>query len=415
MPKPRTPSYRLHKASGRAVVTLNGHDHYLGTYGSPESRSLYDRLVAEWLANGRRPLNRKPAETEAEDGPSVADVVVRFLEHASRYYVKNGKQTAEVHGFRMALRPLVDLFAELPAHRFSPRALKQCREWLAARDLSRSYLNRQVNRIRHVFRWAVAEELVPPSVIQALQAVEGLKRGRETDGLRPRETEPVRPVDEALVDATLPFMPRQVAAMVRLQLLTGMRPGEVVLMRTGDVDRNSPVWTYRPMSHKTEHHDRRRIVPLGPKAQEVLRPWLKADPEAFLFSPREAEEERRAALREARKTPLTPSQRARKRKRKPKWTPGERYRTDSYRRAITLACDKAFRPPQGLQGDELAAWRKEHRWHPNQLRHAFATRVRRERGLEAAQVLLGHSRADVTEVYAQRNEAVAIEVAREIG
>ena len=44
-----------------------------------------------------------------------------------------------------------------------------------------------------------------------------------------------------------------------------------------------------------------------------------------------------------------------------------------------------------------------------------ATRVRKEFGLEAAQVLLGHSRADVTQVYAERNEALAVEVAAKIG
>ena len=50
----RTPSYRLHKPTGQAVVTLSGQDHYLGKFGSTGSRAEYDRLVAEWLANGRQ-------------------------------------------------------------------------------------------------------------------------------------------------------------------------------------------------------------------------------------------------------------------------------------------------------------------------------------------------------------------------
>ena len=54
-------------------------------------------------------------------------------------------------------------------------------------------------------------------------------------------------------------------------------------------------------------------------------------------------------------------------------------------------------------------------WHPNQLRHLFATEVRKEYGLEAAQVLLGHSRADVTQVYAERDETLAASVAAAIG
>ena len=52
--KPRTPSYCCHKASGQAVVTLNGRDFYLGQYGTEASRAEYDRLVSEWLTHGRR-------------------------------------------------------------------------------------------------------------------------------------------------------------------------------------------------------------------------------------------------------------------------------------------------------------------------------------------------------------------------
>ncbi len=44
------PSYRRHRPSGQAVVTLDSRDIYLGPYRSPESRAKYDRVVAEWLA-----------------------------------------------------------------------------------------------------------------------------------------------------------------------------------------------------------------------------------------------------------------------------------------------------------------------------------------------------------------------------
>jgi site-specific recombinase XerC len=54
-------------------------------------------------------------------------------------------------------------------------------------------------------------------------------------------------------------------------------------------------------------------------------------------------------------------------------------------------------------------------WHPNQLRHLFATEVRKSHGLEAAQVLLGHSRADVTQVYAERNLALGTRIAADLG
>jgi hypothetical protein len=49
------PSYRLHKASGQAIVTLSGRDYYLGGHGSPESRKKYNRLLAEYLASDKSP------------------------------------------------------------------------------------------------------------------------------------------------------------------------------------------------------------------------------------------------------------------------------------------------------------------------------------------------------------------------
>ncbi|MBP7935844.1 MAG: hypothetical protein KA354_14455 [Phycisphaerae bacterium] len=47
------PSYRHHKPSGQAIVTIDGKDFYLRPYDTPESQSKYDRLIAMWLAGGR--------------------------------------------------------------------------------------------------------------------------------------------------------------------------------------------------------------------------------------------------------------------------------------------------------------------------------------------------------------------------
>ena len=50
---PRVPSYRRHKPSGQAVVTLNGRDIYLSKWGTKASKAEYERLIGEWLAGGR--------------------------------------------------------------------------------------------------------------------------------------------------------------------------------------------------------------------------------------------------------------------------------------------------------------------------------------------------------------------------
>ena len=96
-------------------------------------------------------------------------------------------------------------------------------------------------------------------------------------------------VSVAVVKATLPHLTAPLAAMVKLQLLTGARPGEIASLRPRDVDRSDPAsWVYRPGSHKTEHHGRDRVIVLGPRAQKVLRPWLDRDPDMNCFRPAEA-------------------------------------------------------------------------------------------------------------------------------
>jgi len=103
------------------------------------------------------------------------------------------------------------------------------------------------------------------------------------------------------------------------------------------------------------------------------------------------------------------------RKAKPKRTVGDQYTTGSYRRAIHRACDLAFPPDTQLEAEAVKRWQKEHRWSPNQLRHSAGTEIRKRFGLEAAQVVLGHAKADVTQVYAERDEQKAKDIARKIG
>ena len=139
--------------------------------------------------------------------------------------------------------------------------------------LSRTTINQRVGRIVRVFKWAASEELVPAAVHQALKTVSGLPKGRS----EAKEPKPVQPVADALVDAIRPFVASQVWEMIELQRLAGMRPGEVVIMRTCDVDRSGDVWCFVPKSHKTAHHGRTRQIAIGPRAQDVLKPWIRAN------------------------------------------------------------------------------------------------------------------------------------------
>lgn len=391
----RTPSYRLHRATGQAVVTIQGRDYYLGQHGTEASKLEYERLIKERWSAPLPSRARGPGNAAEADDLTVSELILAYLQHADGYYRKNGQPTTEPVNIRLAMRPLRQLYGPTIAREFGPRALKAVRQAMLEGDLCRTEINKRVRHVVRAFRWAVENELVPPSVHHGLKAVPGLKRGRS----EARESEPVKPVPEAHVDAVRPYVAPQVWAMIELQRITGMRAGEVCQMRTCDIDVTGQVWVFKPQTHKTEHHGRERLVYLGPRAQEILRSWLKTDLAAYLFSPREAMEERWTRRREGRKSPLTPSQRARSRKAKPRKTPRDRYDTDSYRRSIKYACKRAGVPD----------------WHPHQLRHNAATWLRKEHGLEVARLILGHASAAVTEVYAELDHERARTIMARVG
>lgn len=390
----RIPSYRLHRPSGQAVVTLDGRDIYLGLWNSDENRARYDRAVAEWIANGRRMVVERQNETEALE-LTIVELIAAYTDFAASYYRKDNRETSEVSSIKQSMRPLRKLYSREAAKKFGPLALRTVREEMIKGNLARGTINRNIDRIRRMFRWATQHEMVPPSVYQALQCVDGLKRGRCTA----RETDPIKPVAEEVARAVFPHVSAEVRAMIELQLLTGMRSGEVTIMRGCDLDISGPIWAYHPREHKTEHHGIERTIYLGPKAQVVIRPFLRANTTAYLFDARGAETSRSIRRRRERKSPMTPSQAKRRPKRQRKRAPAEHYSRDSYRRAISRACAKAGIP----------------NWHPHQLRHTAATLLRKQFGIEAARVVLGHQSAQITEVYAEIDQSKARDVMARIG
>jgi integrase len=281
--------------------------------------------------------------------------------------------------------------------------------------LARSFINASMRRVTRMLKWGVTEGRVPAIVPQTLAMIPGLRRGKTTA----RETDPVKPVDDKLVDATLPYLPEVVADMVRVQRFTGCRPAEVCMIRPCDIDLSADVWIYRTPRHKTQHHGRERMIFVGPHAQSVLLRYLARDPHAHCFRPCDSASKRRASVHAARKTPLScgnvpGSHRVRHKRRRP---PGESYNPRAYHQAIRYGCMKAFPVPDEIANDPAAIkkWHADHHWFPNQLRHTAGTEIRKQYGLEAAQTVLGHSKADVTEVYAERDYALAARVAKEVG
>ena len=349
----KLPRYSLHKPSGLAKVKFGGKVTYLGKHGTPESHAAYAAFVA------RLPKPEDPT-TPPEPAPGailmVGEIVLHYNAHALRYYARDGVPTGEHVTIRAALRPLVNLFGEIPAREFGPKRMKALQAAMIKLDWSRRYVNKACGITKRCFTWAASEELILAETAMALRTVPGLKKGRTAA----REKPDVAAVTDADIETTLPELGSVIADMVRIQRLCGCRPGELLGMTVEAINRTDPqCWVFTPGSHKTQHHGKGRTIFLGPKAIDLLVSHLVAAGTGRIFP----------ILR------------------------------DGYRQAILRACERAGVTP----------------WTPNRLRHAAATEFRAKFGLEAAQVLLGHSRADVTQTYAERDLKKAADVKRKIG
>ena len=275
-----------------------------------------------------------------------------YLAHAQVYYRRaDGAPTREHLNLAASLKQLLELTGKTrPAASLSRADLRVYQQHLINRRLTRSYVNASMSRVRRFVAWSVAQDLLPASVLFEFAAVPALKRFRS---LAP-EGKGRTAVAAEHVAATLPHLPPTVRAVVQLLELTGARLGEILALRTSDINDADPeTWWAIPPWHKTAHHGHRRAIPLDRRCQAILWPQLKP------FAPDD---------------PLFPSPQR----------PGRAYRSDSVSRCIARACRRAGVPT----------------WTPHQIRHAVATKLRRTTSIDDAQALLGHARRSTTERYA---------------
>ena len=358
----------------------------------PESQIEYERLVRVILAD--RVKEELKSRVQASTDLTIAELFSSYVVHARQYYIKNGVLTSEFGNISRAVTLLTDHHGYELVTGFGPSKLKALRQRVVETGVVRTSAYKFAERIRRAFAWGVEEERCAVEFLQALQAIKGLRKGRT----EAPEGKKVLPVPDAWVDAIRPHVGRRVWAMIELQRLTGMRPGEVVIMRGCDLNTQGQTCEFVPAWHKTEHHEWPRTIFIGRDAREVLRPWLRTELEAYLFDPREEVAERAAELRAKRKTPVQPSQQNR-RKQKPRRVPRDRNSRLTYARAISRGCLKAGVP----------------HWSPNQLRHNAATKVRRECGLDVARAVLGHSSPATTLAYAEMDATKAAEAMERLG
>jgi len=401
MPRPisQVPEYRHHKPTNQAVCTVrlaNGQrkDLYLGRWKSAPSKAEYSRVIAIIAANGG-------VYPSAADDLTIDEALVRYTRFINSHYLNSdGTPSRTVEGIKLVLGYLTRLFGPTQLARFGPPELKVIRNAMIEEGRVRGRINKHMVTLRQFFRWCVEEQLVAPSVLEALRAVQPLTPGRSgaVEG-KPRE-----PADPVAVGKVLPLLPPAVRTVVQLLRLTGARPSEMLMLRPCDLDQSVNVWAFTLPAHKTSWKGKARVIRFGPEAQAVLSPWLAdVGPEQFVFSPKRSEEMRNRQRSEERQTPRYPSHMLRneqKRTSKRKWQPTDRYDAQALALAVRRGCDRA-----GVK-----------RFSPYQLRHLRAVELREKYGLETVRAVLGQSFMSMSDHYSRgADDKLAGKAAAEIG
>jgi integrase len=420
-PAPATVAGATKRAAGREATTPTAlttaytgdtpmaDTHLNGAYGKPcagqNPPQPEDRPKERRRANGGRfvaGLDELKAFDESDvasrkNPQTVAELCEWYEAWADEYYRKpNGKPTGYASTVRATLERWRKICGSYHPDQTTSDMLSYYQWAMAEAGRDRRTINKEGRLIKLMYRCAAEYRMVSASTWHELQSVQSLKRGRSNAA----EPNAIKPVAWETIQATLPHMSRILQQMVLTHWWCGARNGELVIMRPGDIDMSGDVWLYRPYTHKTEHHGHDRVIPLGPEAQRAIGPLIHRPDDYYIFRPCEVELEHRWKAMMQRETPMSCGNKTKGGLKMGRANPNDHYRKSSYIQAVKRACEAAGIKPH---------------WTPNQIRHAAATRLRQEMGIEAARIVLGHQSASTTEIYAESNEEAAIQAMQRHG
>jgi len=255
---------------------------------------------------------------------------------------------------------------------------------MVAAGWSRRWINRQIGRIRLIFRIGVSWEMVRPDVVAALKTLPALVVGETIAPERPQR----RAVSQDDLNAVRPLLNERQRDIFDLLLLTGARPGELLSLTTGMIERQGEVWRADLAHHKNAHRGKSRTLFFNATAQTIVAKYLLDDLDQRLFP----------------------------------------VRRSTFGTAVKRACEIAFgmpeelrKPDRTLPAEQRAEirrkaieWRKLHVFTPHWLRHTVATRLADSMNTEGAQRLLGHATRAMTEHYSTSAERQAIEAVKKL-
>jgi integrase len=368
----RVPKYRKQTGRDFAFVEHEGRRHRLpGRYNSPESRDAYKQFLARVL--GKEEL---PPLVGAADEITVQVLVAVFMQYAEKRYPP-GKRS-EFANCKYGLKPFLDTYGDYLAVSIGPLKIKALQKKMTAAGRLPGYVNTVCGKIKRAYKWAASEELIPIAAYQALLTVPGL----------PEPKHKKKPVPQSDYEAIASELSPTIAAMAAVQWHTGVRSESICFAKPEQFDRSRNPWYWRP-KHKTEHRGVDLVIPIGPRCQAVLLPFLeRRKPGQFLFNPQDARANRRY---------------------------NDHYAPGTYRQHIQRAIDKINEDRRqeakqaGTQPVEIT------RWSPHGLRHSKGHSTRDRYGAEAAQAILGHESLDATAIYSDKRLGLAVEVAKEMG
>lgn len=394
IPKLKVPKFRKNP-DGRAFAQYPGSKkrEYFGKFDDPASHQKYKSWLIRVIEGAERPVDPLPPP-----GSLILELSVAYLDYAKAYLQGKGDWN-NVRGTQV----LLDEFAgDVRGPAFGPVRFEQFQQWLVGRGLARTTVNSHMGRARRFFRWCQSKELIPKGHAEGLKSVSSLMPGRT----EAREPEPIDPVPWAVVAKTLPQLSPPIVNAIYVQYFCGMRPGEVLKMRSGEIDRKGEIWFWRPDRHKNSHRLQSLTKAIPAPAQKILKPLLKKPKGEFLFSPSDAKEW--AAARRPRITKIYPYERIiiEERLKNPKKKRLDHYTPLRYGKLIGDAITRANK--------DIPEEERIPHWTPLQLRHAIATEVSALLGEQASQRWLGHARLETTAIYTATHERELREIAERL-
>lgn len=301
--------------------------------------------------------------------PARAVALTELLETYEKYHPNT--DTSDAYATKQAFRMLLEMFSDdepkPDTSNFKVGYLVKFQNELIAKNYARSQVNRFFKLVKRVFVWGGASRFdhetwdkLPPIVsstfVADLNTIKPIEIGKC------RDNAPRMEVAAEDVEAVFPFVSEIVTDILRIQLLTGMRPSEVCKMRACDIKRTKAEyaeysrlyddenWLYVLDSHKTEKHIGVKAIPLGIEEQKILTKYLEGlNADSYVF----------------------------------RNSNGNMFSSNEYGRKIKKAIEKNDLP----------------KFVPYQIRHSALTNISTEHGRDVARAVAGHTTEVMTARY----------------